>query len=146
MQVTVLTRRRTRRASAAGLVAFTRGLARRAGWNDATEVTIVLAGDATLRRLNRTFRQKDKTTDVLSFPSGRDRQPDGSRPLGEIVISVAQADRQAREAGHSLAAELRVLVIHGYLHLLGYDHEVDDGTMMRLQARLARVLIPKARR
>jgi probable rRNA maturation factor len=66
--------------------------------------------------------------------------------LGEIVISVPQAARQAEAYGHSLARELRVLVIHGYLHLLGYDHEVDDGTMMRLQARLARALLPPARR
>jgi len=146
MHVAILTRGRTLRASVAGLRAFTRALAGRAGSKDATEVTVVLAGDATLRRLNRTFRKKDKTTDVLSFPSGREREPDGSRPLGEIVISVAQAGRQSKAAGHSLAAELRVLVIHGYLHLLGYDHEVDDGTMMRKQARLARALVPKARR
>jgi probable rRNA maturation factor len=59
---------------------------------------------------------------------------------------VATASRQAREAGHSLARELRLLVIHGYLHLLGYDHEVDDGRMMRLQARLTRALLPAARR
>jgi probable rRNA maturation factor len=83
---------------------------------------------------------------VLSFPYGVPELPDGTRPLGEIVISVAQAARQAGEAGHSLASELRLLVIHGYLHLLGYDHEVDDGRMMRLQARLARALVPAARR
>jgi probable rRNA maturation factor len=146
MRVAVVTRRRTLSTSAAGLTAFTRALAGRAGTGGATDVTIVLAGDATLRRLNRTFRKKDKTTDVLSFPSGRDGHPDGSRPLGEIVISVPQAGRQAKAAGHARAIELRVLVIHGYLHLLGYDHEVDDGTMMRLQARLARALVPKARR
>jgi probable rRNA maturation factor len=99
-----------------------------------------------VRRLNRVFRKKDKTTDVLSFPESGRRLPDGTRPLGEIVISVPQAARQATASGHSLATELRVLVIHGYLHLLGYDHEVDDGTMMRLQARLARALVPAARR
>ena len=146
MHVSVVTLGRTLRTSAAGLRSFTRHLARRAGSDDATEVTVVLAGDSTLRRLNRTFRNKDKATDVLSFPAGRDGEPDGSRPLGEIVISVACAGRQAKAEGHSVAAELRLLVIHGYLHLLGYDHEVDDGTMMRLQARLARALIPKARR
>jgi probable rRNA maturation factor len=109
-------------------------------------VCIVLAGDATLRRLNREFRGKDATTDVLSFASGDGKLPDGSRPLGEIVISVPQAARQAGDFGHSLARELRVLAIHGYLHLLGYDHEVDDGTMMRLQARLERALLPPLRR
>jgi probable rRNA maturation factor len=66
--------------------------------------------------------------------------------LGEIAISVPQAARQAEARGHSLPRELRVLVIHGYLHLLGYDHEVDDGSMMRLQARLVRRLLPAVRR
>ena len=106
----------------------------------------MLAGDATVRRLNRAFRKKDKTTDVLSFPESGRSPPDGARPLGEIVISVPQAARQANAAGHSLATELRVLVIHGYLHLLGYDHEVDEGKMMRLQARLASALLPATRR
>ncbi len=104
-------------------------------------MTVVLAGDGTLRRLNREFRGKDGTTDVLSFPAGEGRLPDGSHPLGEVVISVPQAARQAKAAGHALTREIRLLLIHGYLHLLGYDHEVDDGTMMRLQRRLARTLL-----
>jgi probable rRNA maturation factor len=146
MDVAIVSRQRARRVPAAALEAFARRVARQAPPTRATEVSIVLAGDARLRRLNRVFRGKDRTTDVLSFPSGVTQLPDGTRPLGEIVISVAQAERQAGAAGHSLAAELRLLVIHGYLHLLGYDHEVDDGTMMRLQTRLARVLVPSAHR
>ncbi len=98
-----------------------------------------------MRRLNRRYRRKDRTTDVLSFPSAGEDLPDGSRPLGEIVISVPQAARQAAKEGHSLSREMRVLVIHGYLHLLGYDHEVDDGRMMRLQSRLASALLPAVR-
>ena len=82
------------------------------------------------------------TLALLSFPSDGRRAQDGSVPLGDIVISVPQAARQARAARHSLAREVRVLAIHGYLHLLGYDHEVDGGTMMRLQSRLVRALLP----
>jgi len=146
MDVAVVVRQRASRVSVAPLAAFAKRLARAAPRTAATEVAIVLAGDATLRRLNRTFRQKDKPTDVLSFPGEATRHPDGSLPLGEIVISVPQAARQAGFAGHSLARELRILVIHGYLHLLGYDHEVDEGTMMRLQARLIGALLPATRR
>jgi len=146
MDVAVVARQRARRVPVAPLVSFVKRLALKAPRTAATELTIVLAGDATVRRLNRVFRKKDKTTDVLSFPESGRRPPDGARPLGEIVISVPQAARQARASGHSLATELRVLVIHGYLHLLGYDHEVDEGTMMRLQARLASALLPATRR
>ena len=146
MDVAIVARQRTRRVPAAPLAAFLERLARKAPATGATGVTIVLAGDATVRRLNRDFRGKDKTTDVLSFPAGGDELPDGTRPLGEIVISIPQAARQASARGHSLARELRVLILHGYLHLLGYDHEVDDGTMMRLQAKLSRALLPAARR
>ena len=146
MDVAIVARQRAKRVPAAPLAAFLRLVAEKAPSRRATDVAIVLAGDATVRRLNRDFRGKDRTTDVLSFPAGNERLPDGTRPLGEIVISVAQAARQARARGHSLARELRVLVIHGYLHLLGYDHEVDDGTMMRLEARLARALFPAKRR
>ena len=146
MDVAIVARQRARRVPAARLRTFARLLARRAPPTEATGVSIVLAGDPAVRRLNRTFRGKDRRTDVLSFPYGGEELPDGTRPLGEIVISVAQAARQAEAAGHSLALELRLLIIHGYLHLLGYDHEVDDGTMMRLQARLARALLPAAHR
>ena len=146
MDVAIVAKQRARPVPPASLAAFLRRVVRKAPPTKATGVSIVLAGDATLRRLNRDFRGKDVTTDVLSFASGAEELPDGSRPLGEIVISVAQAARQAEAFGHSLARELRVLVIHGYLHLLGYDHEVDDGTMMRLQARLSRALLPPTRR
>jgi probable rRNA maturation factor len=146
VDVAIVARQRTRRVPAAPLARFLESVARRAPATRATDVAIVLATDATVRRLNREFRGKDKTTDVLSFPAGGDELPDGTRPLGEIVISVAQAARQAEAVGHSLSRELRLLVLHGYLHLLGYDHEVDDGTMTRLEARLARALLPAKRR
>ena len=146
MDVAIVEKQRARRVPSRPLVLFAKRLASLAPETQATELTIVLSGDATVRDLNRRYRGKDKTTDVLSFPCESSRLPDGSRPLGEIVISVAQAARQAAEAGHSLTREIRILVIHGYLHLLGYDHEVDDGSMMRLEARLMRALLPAARR
>jgi probable rRNA maturation factor len=145
MNVAVVPRQRAYRVPAARLAAFAGRLTRLVPPPDATAVTIVLAGDATVRRLNAEFRGKNATTDVLSFAFGPGELPDGERPLGEIVVSVTQAHRQAKAAGRSLAREIRILVIHGYLHLLGYDHEVDDGTMMRLQARLVRRLLGRKR-
>lgn len=92
-------------------------------------LSILLCGDARMRGLNRAFRKEDRPTDVLSFPDG-----DGGL-LGDIVIDVPYAARQARRRGHSLAREVQVLLAHGVLHLLGHDHETDDGTMFRLQRR-----------
>ena len=93
-------------------------------------MTIALVSDARVRALNRTYRNKDTATDVLSFPS------DERGYLGDVVIASGVAQRQAREAGHRLATELRVLALHGLLHLLGYDHERDDGRMAKLERRL----------
>ena len=96
-------------------------------------MTVAIVSDARVRALNRKFRKKDRATDVLSFPS---EEPGY---LGDVVISSGIAARQARAAGHPLATELRVLALHGLLHLLGYDHERDDGQMARLERRLRRV-------
>ena len=96
-------------------------------------VTVALVGDAAMRRLNRRFAGKDRATDVLSFPSG-----EGEGPLGDIAIATGVARRQAREAGHTYAEELRVLALHGLLHLLGYDHHGDGGAMARVESRLRR--------
>ena len=83
-----------------------------------------------MRTLNRRFRRIDRPTDVLSFPSG------APGFLGDLVIDVPYAARQARRRGHSEEREIRILLAHGLLHLLGYDHERDDGAMFRLQRRL----------
>jgi probable rRNA maturation factor len=96
------------------------------------EVTIALISDGRMRTLNRAYRGKDYATDVLSFPV-----EDGTF-LGDIAIATGVAQRQADEAGHSIATELKVLALHGLLHLLGYDHERDDGAMERAEARLRR--------
>lgn len=93
----------------------------------------VVSGDAELRRLNAQFRGKDYATDVLSFPGG-----DGH--LGDLAISVMRARAQAREFGHSTEDEVRILMLHGVLHLLGMDHETDNGRMARVEKRWRREL------
>ena len=98
-------------------------------------VTLLLASDAGVRRLNRRWLGKDGTTDVLSFPARGDLEP-GRPHLGELAISVPQAQRQARRAGWRLHDEMSLLLTHGFLHLLGYDHETDGGTMRRLEEDL----------
>lgn len=100
------------------------------------EMAVVLAGDRTLRSLNARYRGKDKPTDVLSFPG-----PGGDAGLGDVVISLDTAARNARALGRTLPQEVDVLVLHGFLHVLGYDHETDDGTMERLERRLRRKLL-----
>ena len=101
------------------------------------EVALALVSDARMRAVNRDYLGHDYATDVLSFPADADvRAAHGT--LGDLVIARGVAERQARAAGHSLGTELRVLVLHGLLHLLGYDHETDTGTMRRVEARLRR--------
>lgn len=92
-------------------------------------------GDRTMRRLNLAFRGKDRTTDVLSFPGEATAE---GRHLGDVVISVPQAVRQAAIREETLGRELRTLMLHGLLHCLGHDHETDDGEMERLERRLRR--------
>jgi probable rRNA maturation factor len=118
-------------------------------------VAVAVVGDARVRALNREYRRKDYATDVLSFPSsattagtagpakaGHGVPPKAGRDaavhLGDIVIARGVARRQAKAAGHSESTELRVLALHGLLHLLGYDHESDAGEMARLERRLRR--------
>lgn len=95
-------------------------------------VTIALLTDAAMRKLNARFRKADYATDVLSFPS------DERGVLGDIAIARGVAAKQARELGHSQRVELRVLALHGLLHLLGYDHETDTGEMAKAEERLRR--------
>ena len=92
-------------------------------------LSVLFCGDRRMRSLNRLWRKKDRPTDVLSFPSGE------AGFLGDLVIDVTYAARQARARGHSLSRELQILLAHGLLHLLGHDHETDDGTMFRMQKR-----------
>jgi probable rRNA maturation factor len=100
-------------------------------------LTVAVVSDARIRALNRTYRGVDQATDVLSFPGGP-RTPQSGSFLGDIVIARGVARRQARAAAHSEGTEWRVLALHGLLHLLGFDHETDDGAMHRLERRLRR--------
>ena len=93
-------------------------------------LSVALVSDRRMRALNRQFRGKDYATDVLSFPS------EERGFMGDIVIAAGISKRQAHEAGHTIQMELRVLALHGLLHLLGYDHDDDDGKMARAEARL----------
>jgi len=107
------------------------------------DVSVLLTGDREIRRWNRDFRGKNQATDVLSFPAApMDGVP--AAVAGDLAISVETADRQAKEQGHVLAEELKVLALHGLLHLAGYDHETDDGTMARVERRLRAKLGLKA--
>ena len=106
--------------------------------DDIQEVSIAIVDDEAMRNLNRKFRKKNKTTDVLTFPADdSDADPNAKgRPLGDIVISIDQARRQATEQKHSLATEVRYLILHGVLHALGYDHETDSGEMNALEVQV----------
>lgn len=102
------------------------------------EVAVILVDPATMQALNREHRGKDEVTDVLAFPiDERDGMPGGMpRLLGDVVICLERCAEQAGEQGHEPGEELVVLAVHGALHLLGYDHETDDGAMLRLQDAL----------
>jgi probable rRNA maturation factor len=103
-----------------------------------TEVSIAIIDDDTMTGLNRKFRKKNRTTDVLTFPADDSYNEPAARgrPLGDIVISLDQARRQAAEEKHSLSTELRYLILHGLLHALGYDHETDQGEMNALEEQI----------
>jgi probable rRNA maturation factor len=122
------------------------------------QVTVLLTTDKVICRLNREFRGKDKATDVLSFPAlshvSKTRRPSGKLGAGSVVprrleiagdlaISVHRARKQAAAMGHALVVEIKVLMLHGLLHLAGYDHETDEGEMARLEERLrAKLRLP----
>jgi probable rRNA maturation factor len=119
-----LPRRVPRKAVREFLAELTRRIAR------GREMVCLITDDRELRRLNRQFRGKNYATDVLSFPHA-----DSSNGIGEIAISIDRAAAQAAEHGHSLIDELRILMLHGALHLAGFDHETDSGEMARAEVR-----------
>lgn len=96
------------------------------------EVELILTGNDEISKINREFRNIDKATDVLSFPS----DPFPGAPLGSIVISVEKVESVAKQLGHTHEDELSLLFIHGMLHLLGFDHETDNGEMRKREAEL----------
>ena len=141
----ILNQQRAVRLARRPLEHFLRRLQRELGLRE-SGVTIALVSDAEIARMNETFRKKKGPTDVLSFPAATRRRP-RSLPratskqkagefLGDIAIAPAMARRYARKYGRTLPGELRVLILHGVLHLLGYDHETDRGEMNRVERRL----------
>jgi len=128
----VILEKRIRGVSAASLARFAGRAQRSAGLRG--RVSILVTGSAELRRLNRRYRRQDHPTDVLSFPAR------GNGLAGDIAISAEVAAANAQRFGHSPAAEVKVLILHGLLHLAGLDHERDRGQMSRREERLRRAL------
>jgi probable rRNA maturation factor len=126
------------------LESFARAVLDSEGISSAAELGLMVTDSKTIQKLNRLYRGEDEPTDVLSFQMTMDgnqgskasfiNPPDGIRHLGEVVISYPQALKQAAERGHSVERELALLIIHGTLHLLGYDHEVPEEEK-RMRAR-----------
>jgi len=113
----------------------------RATRKEKCDATIVFVGDAAMRKLNQQFRGKDYATDVLSFPSQQERfEKEIKTNLGEVVISLDRAAVQAKENGLTFVNEVEQLILHGLLHLCGYDHETDSGEMNRRELKLRRKL------
>jgi probable rRNA maturation factor len=145
----ILNRQRAVRLTRRPLESFLRRARKELGLQEAG-LTVCLLSDAEIARLNETFRKKEGPTDVLSFPAVARRRPVRSRRglktiragdyLGDIAISPATARRYAEKKGRKLSSELQVLILHGVLHLLGYDHETDRGEMDRVERKLRKRL------
>jgi probable rRNA maturation factor len=110
------------------------------------DVDVLVTSNARIRSLNRRFRRKDKATDVLSFPALTDGSTaDGTHFAGDIAISADTAARNAACFGHAVGEEVKILMLHGILHLAGFDHERDNGNMARKEAQLRQALkLPSA--
>jgi probable rRNA maturation factor len=151
----ILNRQRAVRVARRPLELFLARVRRELGLGEA-DFTICLVSDAEIARMNQAFRKKKGPTDVLSFPAVDRRAPDSlwwrrkrgnaarrsksEAFLGDVAISPATARRNAKKLGRSLPTELQILILHGVLHLLGYDHETDRGQMDRVEGRLRRKL------
>jgi probable rRNA maturation factor len=141
----ILNRQRGVRLARPPLESFLRRMKNELGLEE-EDLTVCLVSDAEIARMNETFRKKKGPTDVLSFPMVVRRRPVGLRAgskvkkageyLGDIAISPATARRYAKKNGRKLSNELQVLILHGVLHLLGYDHETDRGAMDRVERKL----------
>ena len=137
MEIALVDRQRARKVALAPLRRYLERLvAAEPPREGARGMAVALVSDRGMRALNRAFRGQDAPTDVLSFP-------DGGAWLGDIAISVDRALAQARRRGATPARGIRTLLVHGYLHLNGYDHETDDGAMMRRQRSLVARLAPR---
>jgi probable rRNA maturation factor len=144
----ILNRQRAVGVSRRPLETFLRRVQKQLGLGEAS-LTVCLVSDAEIARMNKTYRKKAGPTDVLSFPaaarrspwrpaseSGRYKKKKEGEFLGDVAIAPATARRYAKKNGRTLASELRVLILHGVLHLMGYDHETDRGEMDRIEQKL----------
>jgi probable rRNA maturation factor len=137
--IEVINRQRTRKINARQWREF--GSAALGAIGDHRDATIVFVSDRKIKELNRSFRGKGSATDVLSFPiNAAPFETENKSNLGDVIISVDRAASQAKQAGHFFADEVKQLILHGLLHLCGYDHETDQGEMNRLEVRLRRRL------
>ena len=134
MTIEVVNRQRARKLTVTPWVKRVEGMLKAIGKSESS-VTVAFVSDKKIRELNRQFRRIDKATDVLSFPSD---SSDGE--MGDIAISIETAARQAKQSGLTLDGEIAQLLLHGLLHLSGYDHETDNGEMNRLELRLRKKL------
>jgi len=132
--IDVVNRQRSQKITVATWVQRAADMLKAIGKSDSS-ATVAFVSDKKIRELNRRFRNIDKPTDVLSFPSDC-----GEDDLGDIAISVETAARQAKQNGLTLEGEIAQLMLHGLLHLSGYDHETDNGEMNRLELRLRKRL------
>ena len=145
----IVNRQRAARLAQPPLEAFLRRVRNELGLEEES-LTVCLVSDAEIARMNETFRRMKGPTDVLSFPAVVQRRParlprgsgrvQAGQYLGDIAISPATARRYAKKNGRKLSSELRVLILHGVLHLLGYDHETDRGEMDRVERKLRKRL------
>jgi len=136
--IEIINRQRKRRLNAKHWREFT-AEALRSIKREGRDVSVVFLSNAAIRKLNKQFRGKDYATDVLSFPV-KSEQFEKQSSLGEIIIATDRAATQAKENGLTLQNEIEQLILHGLLHLSGYDHETDNGEMNRLELKLRKKL------
>ena len=127
------------RVSTRDFIPFVEGLSGSVHETEGRDFSVAFVSDRRMKELNAFFRGKDSTTDVLSFPNEHD-EFDTDNNLGDIVISVEQATKQAAENGLTFDNEIKQLILHGLLHLCGYDHETDDGEMNSRELQLRKKL------
>lgn len=135
--IVIIAERKSKRLSPDALSTFLRRAQKAVGLEG--DVNVLLTANEHMRRLNRQFRQKDEATDVLSFPADvSSTSPE--KYAGDLAISVEIARQSAQRLGHSFEDEIKILMLHGILHLAGYDHESDNGEMARTEDRLRQKL------
>ncbi len=140
IEITVINEQRTHRIETHAYKDFMIRLLKEAGAK-ADQISVLFTDDDRMRGFNRRFRKVNRSTDVIAFPDG-EQNIEGKMNIGDIIISVPRAFRQARDSGFSLDREIKKLLVHGFLHLAGYDHEKDLGEMKKLEELLFKALVP----